>query len=589
MAGDYRADWLRVPVGEDATRWATRSDCHRVLAIVHNVTSATRLLDVLPLFRDDLRIQLLATCTGSSPFQSGVAELLATLGVPVLPWEQALSTPVSLALSASLGGELGGVPGPVVVLSHGVGYNKRLATPDTGHRTPDTGHRTPDTGHRTPDTGPVFGMSPEWLLADGEPVAARLVLSHPEQLARLRRYCPQAAPRAVLAGDPCFDRLLKARPNRERYRRALGVRPGQRLVVLNSTWNAESLFGDGEQPHLLGALLDRLTSELPVDDYRLAAVLHPNIWHGHGPGQVRAWLDRAQRCGLTLIDPTEDWRQALVAADAVIGDFGSVSYYAAAIGVPVLMAAPGADRLDADSPVAEFVRTAPPLDLGRPLAAQLADVIAGHRPHPSLAEQASSAPGRSAALLRRTFYDLIRIPEPDRPAALEPLPLPPYRPARPLIPLLVRTGRQPDGTVLLRRHVDPAAPATGYDSSHLAVHEDTLETHALEIADLVFRDGSPDDPRLGGPARWTAELLRARPHVTLAVFVTGPDSCVLRVRAGQLLDVRTAPHTADPLACASALLGWLADGGSVRKLAADGLWLCSGGQRHRAEVTPLEG
>src|SRR5690348_769695 len=78
------------------------------------------------------------------------------------------------------------------------------------HRTPDTGHRTPDTGHagapRAPHA-PVFGLSPEWLLHDGRPIADLTVLSHPEQLARLRTACPEAARTAVLAGDPCYDRM----------------------------------------------------------------------------------------------------------------------------------------------------------------------------------------------------------------------------------------------------------------------------------------------------------------------------------------------------------------------------------------------
>ncbi|MFE9423794.1 hypothetical protein ACFYNO_12630, partial [Kitasatospora sp. NPDC006697] len=126
MNGATGAGWLRVPVGPEAARWATRGGCRRVLLVVHNVTSATRLLDVLPLFRDDLRVQLLATCTGSSPFQAGVPELLAVVGVPVLPWEQALATPVELAVSASFGGELGALRGKLMVLSHGVGYNKTL-------------------------------------------------------------------------------------------------------------------------------------------------------------------------------------------------------------------------------------------------------------------------------------------------------------------------------------------------------------------------------------------------------------------------------------------------------------------------------
>ncbi|WP_374105583.1 hypothetical protein [Streptomyces sp. McG3] len=107
--------WVRVPVGDDAARWATRVRCRRVLLVVHNVTSATRLLDVLPLF--DLGVQPLATCTGSSAFRSGVAELLADTGVPVLPWEQALATPVDLAIPASFGGELSAIQGPLLILS----------------------------------------------------------------------------------------------------------------------------------------------------------------------------------------------------------------------------------------------------------------------------------------------------------------------------------------------------------------------------------------------------------------------------------------------------------------------------------------
>ncbi|MFF1676311.1 hypothetical protein ACFVYG_09800 [Streptomyces sp. NPDC058256] len=351
-----RDGWIRVPVGDDAARWATRGHGHRVLLLVHNVTSATRLLDVLPLFHDDFRVQLLATCTGSSAFRSGVAELLADTAVPVLPWEQAVETPVSLVISASFGGQLQAFSGKLTVLSHGVGYTKRLAIPDTGYRIPDT-------GRREPSPLPVFGMSREWLLGeDGEPIADALVLSHPEQYERLRVACPEAAPTAVLAGDPCFDRMLAARPYRERFRRALGVRSGQRLVLLNSTWNPESLFGDGGGDDVLPSLLPRLTSELPADEYRLAAVLHPNIWHGHGPGQIRAWLDRARRAGLALVDPLEGWRQALLAADAVIGDHGSVTYYAAALGTPVLLGAAPLDGLDPDAPVYDFVREAPRLD-----------------------------------------------------------------------------------------------------------------------------------------------------------------------------------------------------------------------------------
>ncbi|MFD7922155.1 hypothetical protein ACFV3R_23380, partial [Streptomyces sp. NPDC059740] len=118
---------LRVPVGKDSERWTSRRALRRVLLVVHNVTSAGRLLDVLPLFHDDFRLQVLVTSTESSVFQDGIGDLFADLQLPVLPWEQALRTPVDLAISASFGGQLHLLPGKLAVLSHGVGYTKRLA------------------------------------------------------------------------------------------------------------------------------------------------------------------------------------------------------------------------------------------------------------------------------------------------------------------------------------------------------------------------------------------------------------------------------------------------------------------------------
>ncbi|MEU0740420.1 hypothetical protein [Streptomyces sp. NPDC006134] len=584
MAG---AGWIRVPVGDDAARWATRGRTRKVLLVVHNVTAATRLLDVIPLFDDDLRIQVLATCPGSSAFRGGIAELLAETGVPVLPWEQAVSTPVSLAISASFGGQLREIKGKLAILSHGIGYTKRLAMPDAGCRMPDAGSRKPEAGSRKP--APVFGMSREWLLGeDGRPVADALVLSHPEQYERLRAVCPEAAPTAVLAGDPCWDRILAARPYRARYRRALGVGRGRRLIVLSSTWNPESLFGDGGAD-VLPSLLPRLTSEFPADEYRLAAVLHPNVWHGHGPGQIRAWLDRARRSGLTLIDPLTGWRQALLAADAVIGDHGSVTYYAAALGAPVLLGAAPLAGLAPDAPVHAFVRTAPRLDPALPLRPQVDALVEEHRPTPGPAGFVSSVPGESAARLRRLFYDIIGLAEPDGPARLEPLPLPPHEPAVPTAALLVLTRPTGTGEVSVTRYAGPyAPPPPDAGEAHTAVHEDTRETDRLALADVVFRHGSPDDPRLGSPAEWTAEVLARLPHCALAAYVTGPGTCVVRTRAGALLRLTAGPGAdADPAVYASALHAWLAAGRALEELTGRGLTIRTGGTAHPVTVRPM--
>ncbi|OPF79537.1 hypothetical protein VT50_0215870, partial [Streptomyces antioxidans] len=432
---------------------------------------------------------------------------------------------------------------------------------------------------------PTFGLSPEWLLADGEPFVDGLVLSHPEQLERLRQVCPEAEQASVLAGDPCFDRMLAGRSHRERFRRALGVRRGQRLVVLNSTWNPEGFFGSGGGQDVLPSLLPRLAAELPTDDYRLAAVLHPNIWYGHGPGQIRAWLDRARRAGLTLIDPVHAWRQALLAADVVLGDFGAVSYYAAALDIPVLLASATRDRLDPEAPLATFVQEAPRLDPYGPLRDQLEDLLARHRPSATArpAEYISSDPGASAALLRRLFYALMDLPEPTAPALLEPLPLPPYDPPPRTAPLNVRT-RVRGADVRIERSTGQPYDAVG--ETHLAVHEDTRDPGALALADVIFREGRPDDPRLGGPEEWTAEVLHRYPHCALAVYATGPHGCVVRGREQGVLRLSAGPGAdADPAACASALYAWLTGGGAVAP-GGTTLRVHTAGRAHPVTVTP---
>ncbi|MFF4604471.1 hypothetical protein ACFY12_17310 [Streptomyces sp. NPDC001339] len=503
------------------------------------------------------------------------------------------------------------------------------------HRTPDTGHRTPDTGHRTPrqpdretrtagrpDTGPVFGLSPEWLLHDGRPLATATVLSHPEQLERLAAACPEAAPTAVLAGDPCYDRILDALPYRERFRRALGVTPEQRLIVLSSTWSPRSLFGDGNgttdsegtanaqgngegnEDDLLPWLLPRLTGELPADEYRTVAVLHPNIWYGHGPGQVRAWLDRARRAGLTLIPPLESWRQALIAADCVLGDHSSVTYYAASLGVPVLLGAFPQHALDPDSPVAGLGRTAPHLRRRGSLRGQIDQAINSHAPdrYAYLAAQTSSSPGESAGQLRRLFYGLIGVPEPeDRPALLEPLPLPSYAPAERTAPVQVLArllgGDPPE--IAVTRYADAEFPPEegSADSQHIAVHEDTREPGRRSIADVILRYAVAEDPRVGPPAVWTSEVLSRHPYCRLAAYIDGPDRCTVRTRGGELVRLTAAPahggssdtgrtDLCDPAAYASALHAWLSSGKSLAE-ASPGITVVTGTARHPLTVEPL--
>ncbi|MFJ9905833.1 hypothetical protein ACIRVK_23560 [Streptomyces sp. NPDC101152] len=403
-----------------------------------------------------------------------------------------------------------------------------------------------------------------------------------------------------------LDRILAALPQRDRFRRALGVGPGRRLIVVSSTWAPRSLFGPGEPgaDDLLPWLLSRLAADLPTDEYRTTAVLHPNIWYGHGPGQVRAWLDNARRAGLEAIPPLDGWRQALIAADCVLGDHSSVTYYAASIGVPVLLGAFPEEDLDPDSPVAALGRTAPRLSRRGSLRTQIDRAITSHDPgrYKELAEQTSSAPGESAALLRRLFYGLMDLPEPEgHPALLDPLPLPPYTPARVTTPIRVlvrQISTDPPELALVRHAVigdepDPSPdPAAQVDTVHSVVDEETRESGRLSVADIVVRHAATADPRLGPPAVWAAEALERHPYCGLAAYVDGPDRCVLRTRAGDLVRLSAAtqpdgrPDLCDPAVYASALYAWLANGQPLGE-AVPAITVRTGAAAHHVTVEPL--
>jgi hypothetical protein len=168
----------------------------------------------------------------------------------------------------------------------------------------------------------------------------------------------------------------------------------------------------------------------------------------------------------------------------------------------------------------------------------------------------TSAPGQSAALLRRLFYDLIGIPEPAGPALLDPLPLPPYEPALHTAPLRVITRIGEDGVIEIRRFAEPIAEPDGPGESHLAVHEDTLDPGMLDLADIIWRHGDAHDPRLGPPQQWAAEILDRYPGCSLAAYATGPHTCTVRHRSGLLADLTAQPE-ADPALYASAFLAHL--------------------------------
>ncbi|HUQ58624.1 hypothetical protein [Lentzea sp.] len=375
-------------MGIDAHQWVTRRGCRTVLAVAHTVTSCERVLEAVELLENDHRVQVVFT-QAPDVFGNGVEDLLRAVGGVVLPWEQATRERFDLALAAAFG-SLHRVHAPVVVMPHGAGYAK--------------GHRSA-TGELRP-----YGLDTQRLLHNGKPTVSMVVLSHDNQLDLLREQCPEAVDVAEVIGDLCYDRLVASLPARAAYREALDVAPEQELVVVTSTWGAGSLFGT----HL--DLVPRLLDELPADRFQLAALAHPGVWFGHGPRQVKAWLADCVDAGLRLFAPELDWRAALVAADHVIGDLGSTTAYAAAIGKSVLLVeTPLLSAIAGNAPHARLRDLAPRLRTDLPLAEQLTGRfdIAGE-----VAPIVTSRPGRAAGNLRQSCYRLLGLAEPGAHRAL---------------------------------------------------------------------------------------------------------------------------------------------------------------------------
>ncbi|GGZ13071.1 hypothetical protein GCM10010387_01300 [Streptomyces inusitatus] len=532
MESDER---ILVPVGPDAARWRTFGSVRTLVVAARTMTSLVRVLDVVPeIVPDDPRIAVVFAYDPTSAFNDGVLDLLRSLGCRTLPWSQLADISPDLLISASE--NISVPPGdyPVVVLPHGIGFQKQV--PDSAGR-----------GTR------LSGLVQDDLLAAGR---AWLAVSHPDQEAQLAAAHPGTVGRTVLVGDPCFDRLRASVRWRERYRAALGVLPGRRLVVVSSTWGEESLVGS--RPGLPADLL----SQLPSDEFRVALILHPNVWSGHGAWQVRVMQQRAAEAGLIAVDPADGWQQTLVASDVIIGDHGSVTLYGAALGRPVVLGAFGSEAVPRTAGHA-LRSAASRLETDRPLREQLETAMAVHRADrfTAVADSAFAEPGEALPRLRKLVYGLLGLPRPEHPARgprAFPLPAPDTARAR---SLMVRTSVVPGAEGELWAEVSrfPAA-LTGESAEseasfwHLACDVDEPDTRLVDSATVVCSASEILAPGTG--RQRVAALLADFPGARIAALTgdAGEAGCVVGLRDGRLVRVRAADGTVpDPGTAATAV------------------------------------
>lgn len=396
----------------DYGNWHTLAVRRTVLFAVHTPTSLDRLEDLAPLVEADDRVQLRYTQVPDF-LGDGVEQRLRDLRVSVLPWREATEHQVDLVVGASLH-RLEDVPARKrFAVPHGAGYNKvwpAWARPMMG------------------GTRPVYGLDRRSLLdGRGRPVLDALMLPHPEHLTTLTRQCPRVVDSAVVAGDPCLDRLVACVAGRDHYRDRLGIGDGQVLVAVASTWGRDSLLATHRD------LLPRLPAALP-GTHRVIATVHPAVWSVHGVRWVRQALRDVREAGVALADAWEDWRGLVAAADVLIADHSSLAVYAAAIGTPVLLSHFPDGEVDPGSVLAALAAHSPRLRADIPLYRQL-DAARDAQPTQLeiVRDRVAARAGKSAEIIRETLYRLLELPEPTRPAHWPPIGA----------PRLVRDERRP--------------------------------------------------------------------------------------------------------------------------------------------------
>lgn len=525
--GVFGSRLLRVPVGSDAQRWSTFHGERTLVVAARTVTSTVRVLEALPsLLRDDNRVTVVFAYDPTSAFNDGVLDLLHAAGCRVMPWEQLGATAPDLILSASENIDVPEGDCPVLVLPHGVGFQKLV---------PDS---------RSPHDR-LSGVVPDTLLESGR---AWLAISHPAQEEQLLATHPKAAGRTLLVGDPCFDELVGSRTRRKSYREALGVEDHQRLIMVSSTWGRTSLLGSCPD------LLPRLLAQLPCDEYRVGAIVHPNVWSAHGAWQIRALQAAALDAGLLLMPAVHAWRPALVAADVLVGDHGSVTLYGASAGTPLLLAAFGGDAVPGTA-VRALSAVAPRLDPRGDLRRQVEEVVREHTPerYAGVAAQAFAEPGHALARLRSALYRLLKLPEPSSPppcALVLPVPDPP---AAPVTSWQVTTAVTDDGTapaVTVRRFpaiataYGEAAPDSATLFTHLACADDERDRRLTESASVLVRRHPA--PTAVEALRWIENTLAQLPGSLLAASLVRGGGCLVGLRDGRVVEAAVTGPALDP-------------------------------------------
>lgn len=268
----------------------------------------SRLEEICSAIFADTRIQCVFTIPEPKSIVDRSLDLyLKDAGCILLPWDIALVNKFDLAITASPNGDFEKINAPLLVFQHGPGLGKSGAYDSTLKAINRLKMR----------------QYPTYIC---EPTSKGEITRLPANI------------KTAYVGDPVFDKILYSEKYREEYRAALNCN-AQKLVIITSTWGPNSLLSN------IRTIVEDLLKELPHSEYRVAMILHPYIWAAHGEWQIKTWFKKELYAGLKIVPHEMGWEAAIIAADIVIGDYGSVTNYGASIGKPVLRYEPSEDSV----------------------------------------------------------------------------------------------------------------------------------------------------------------------------------------------------------------------------------------------------
>ncbi|WP_157529623.1 hypothetical protein [Nocardia sp. NRRL S-836] len=418
----------------------------------------------------------------------------------MLTWQEARQHTWDAVLAAYITKRLAKIRGPLFVIPHGVGYNRRRFA-------------------STRDDSSV-GLSRYEHTYQGRAFATRIGLSHEEQRSRLFE---GARDRAVVIGDPVLDKLVASVVLAPQIRQSLKA-GSRRLIVFSSTWGRCSALRSAQRD-----LIRHLLAQLPADEYVVAMLLHPNVWHGESEVEIRSQLADEIDSGLLLIDHNT-WQAPLVAAHLVIGDHGSVTAYAVALGLPVLLAADGATELDPGSPVHDLHTALPHLCTRSELRSQIEQAIDNHDPTlwKPYTTEIFGLPGEGLKATLAVLFELMKLPMPARPPRPKPVRLPEVKKGQEITSYRVSVQLDQDcanGTV--ERYPELVSTADDVPGSVIVSCHREVDQTVKDNAEIFVRD---DPIPVEEAEHWIRACLADCPGTALSAAALTGGGCVLMFR-----------------------------------------------------------